>query len=152
MKNAGKEKCNLLKSIRKRIAEKYNLKYHPTECTHQGDCRGTCPACDAELQDLQKQLDAQGIQEVEKDGEKIYIEEVKGKVGGCPEIMVSRGSITSSPGNSPSFWDDDEWQPSDEVLPGNLEPSNDVLPGYLLGGDLEVEEENTADSNEHPGN
>ena len=65
MKNAGKEKCSLLKRIRKRIAEKYNLKYHPTECTHQGDCRGTCPACDAELRDLQEQLDARGIKEVE---------------------------------------------------------------------------------------
>ena len=61
----GKEKCELLKSVRIRIAKKYGLSYSPTECTHEGDCLGTCPMCDAELMDLQKQLDAKGLSDVD---------------------------------------------------------------------------------------
>lgn len=95
MKNAGKEKCSLLKRIRKRIAEKYNLKYHPTECTHQGDCRGTCPACDAELRDLQEQLDARGIKEVELSD--VQIENTGDESGRIPtKELPIRGDISAT--------------------------------------------------------
>ena len=63
--NTGKEKCDLLKKIRLQIAEEYGLSYCPTECTHEGDCLGTCPKCDAELADLQKQLDDKGKSEID---------------------------------------------------------------------------------------
>lgn len=63
----GKDKCNVLREIRKRIAEKYGLTYQPTECHHEGDCAGTCPKCDAELQDLQRQLKEKGIENIEFD-------------------------------------------------------------------------------------
>ena len=62
--NAGKEKCELLRHIRRDVAERYGLEYNPTECTHEGDCSGTCPACDAELRDLERQLRARGIDDV----------------------------------------------------------------------------------------
>ena len=45
----GKDKCKILKKIRKYVAKKYGLDYDPTECNHEGDCKGTCPNCDAEL-------------------------------------------------------------------------------------------------------
>lgn len=61
----GKEKCERLKAIRKHIAEQYGLEYVPTECTHKGECTGTCPKCDAELCDLQEQLDKKGIKEID---------------------------------------------------------------------------------------
>ena len=60
-----KEKCERLKAIRKRIAEQYGLEYVSTECTHKGDCAGTCPKCDAELRDLQEQLDKKGIKDID---------------------------------------------------------------------------------------
>ena len=63
----GKDKCNLLREIRKRIAAKYGLTYKPVECHHRGDCAGTCPKCDAELQDLQRQLKEKGIEHIELD-------------------------------------------------------------------------------------
>lgn len=44
----GKEKCEILKSIRAYVAEKYGLDYTPSECNHWSKCRGTCPKCDAE--------------------------------------------------------------------------------------------------------
>ena len=59
--NRGKEICEKLKSIRKSIAERYGIAYEPAECNHQGDCAGTCPQCDAELKDLQLQLEKRGI-------------------------------------------------------------------------------------------
>lgn len=39
--------------------------YNPEECTNEGECSGTCPKCEAELADLQRQLDARGIKDVE---------------------------------------------------------------------------------------
>lgn len=50
----------MLKTVRREIAEQYGLIYSPTDCSHDGDCPGTCPKCDAELRDLQCQLDAIG--------------------------------------------------------------------------------------------
>ncbi len=60
----GKDKCELLKTIRKDVAEKYDLEYVPEECQYQGDCSGTCPKCEAELVDLQRQLEARGIVDI----------------------------------------------------------------------------------------
>lgn len=53
----GKEKCTLLKSIRCHIAQKNGIDYRPTHCTFQGECKGTCPKCEAELQYLTNELE-----------------------------------------------------------------------------------------------
>ena len=63
----GKEKCKILKDIRSYIAEKYDLSYNAPECNHQGDCPGTCPQCDAELADIQRQLKEKGITDISQD-------------------------------------------------------------------------------------
>lgn len=63
--SAGKEKCDILRRIRQDVAEKYGLNYSPTECNRQGDCSGTCPKCDAELKDLQRQLALRGITDID---------------------------------------------------------------------------------------
>lgn len=52
----GKEKCKALKEIRRQIAEKNDIPYVVSQCTHQGDCRGTCPKCEAELRYLEREL------------------------------------------------------------------------------------------------
>lgn len=57
METAGKKKCELLKKMRMQIALENGIEYSPTMCNHQGDCQGTCPACDAELQYLQSEID-----------------------------------------------------------------------------------------------
>lgn len=56
MNGNGKELCKLLKSIRLKMATMYAIPYHPKECTHEGDCPGTCPQCDAELKYLTKEI------------------------------------------------------------------------------------------------
>lgn len=52
----GKSICNVLKTIRKQVADANEIKYEPRECHHQGECRGTCPACEAEVRYLESQL------------------------------------------------------------------------------------------------
>lgn len=54
----GKEKCRILKEIRKKIASENDIEYVTHECRFQGECRGTCPKCESELKYLEKQLEA----------------------------------------------------------------------------------------------
>lgn len=46
----GKSICKYLKNIRHEVAIQNGLIYNPKECTFEGECRGTCPRCEAELQ------------------------------------------------------------------------------------------------------
>lgn len=52
----GKEKCKALKEIRQKIAQENDIEYVVSECTHKGDCKGTCPKCEAELKYLEREL------------------------------------------------------------------------------------------------
>ena len=52
----GKATCAILKQIRRDIAEKNDIALTIAECTHQGDCPGTCPRCEAEVRILEKAL------------------------------------------------------------------------------------------------
>ncbi|MCR4649743.1 MAG: hypothetical protein K5776_11770 [Lachnospiraceae bacterium] len=53
----GKEKCKALKEIRRKIAENNDIYYAVEECQHKGDCKGTCPKCEAELRYLERELE-----------------------------------------------------------------------------------------------
>jgi len=53
----GKEKCKILKEIRRQIAEKNDIRLVIEECTHKGKCRGSCPRCEAEVRLLERELD-----------------------------------------------------------------------------------------------
>ena len=53
----SKELCSILSNIRKQIAEANGIEYVQTECTHTGPCWGTCPACEQELQELERKLE-----------------------------------------------------------------------------------------------
>lgn len=56
MKNRGKHICNTLKAIRLDIARANGIEYAPCECHHEGDCLGTCPACEAEMRYLEREI------------------------------------------------------------------------------------------------
>ena len=56
MKPNGKNICAALKQVRKRVADTNGIVYAPKECNFEGDCNGTCPACEAEVQYLEHQL------------------------------------------------------------------------------------------------
>ncbi|MBO4324003.1 MAG: hypothetical protein J5845_01215 [Lachnospiraceae bacterium] len=52
----GKDKCRMLKQIRKKIADANDIPYVVEECPHKGECLGTCPKCEAELKKLEEEL------------------------------------------------------------------------------------------------
>ncbi len=52
----GKQKCKILKEIRQRIADENDIPYVTRECGYQGECKGTCPRCESELQYLEREL------------------------------------------------------------------------------------------------
>ena len=53
----GKKKCNILREIRKKIAKENDIPYETEDCTYKGECEGTCPKCDQELDYLESQLE-----------------------------------------------------------------------------------------------
>ena len=52
----GKSICNTLKQIRLDIAHANGIEYTPAPCSHKGDCTGTCPACESEVEYLEKEI------------------------------------------------------------------------------------------------
>lgn len=52
----GKQTCRILKEIRRRIAEANDIEYVTSECRYKGECKGTCPRCEAEVRYLEQQL------------------------------------------------------------------------------------------------
>ena len=52
----GKSVCNTLKQIRLDVARANGIDYVPAPCNHKGDCAGTCPACEREVEYLEKEI------------------------------------------------------------------------------------------------
>ena len=52
----GKRICKTLKELRRRIAEANGLQITIEDCPFTGPCLGTCPRCEAELEELYDQL------------------------------------------------------------------------------------------------
>lgn len=65
----GRDKCELLNEIRQKIALKNNIEFNIEECTYEGDCTGTCPKCERELEYLEMELKKKQYK-----GEKIELE------------------------------------------------------------------------------
>lgn len=57
----GREKCKILKEIRRRIAEVNGIEYVTSECRYKGDCAGTCPKCEGEVRYLEDELRARRL-------------------------------------------------------------------------------------------
>ena len=53
----GKQTCKILKEIRKQIAVENDIEFVTSECTYKGDCKGTCPKCEAEVRYLERELE-----------------------------------------------------------------------------------------------
>lgn len=65
----GKRLCSTLKELRKRIADANEIPFEMEACTHKGDCPGTCPKCEAEVQTLMDAIDKR-----EKQGKPVVME------------------------------------------------------------------------------
>lgn len=56
--NSGRKICDFLKQIRQQAAAKNNILYTPTDCSYEGECIGTCPKCEKELEFLTNHIKA----------------------------------------------------------------------------------------------
>ena len=52
----GKDKCDTLREIRKSIAVANDIQFESQDCTHEGECSGTCPKCEEELGALEGEI------------------------------------------------------------------------------------------------
>ena len=57
----GKIICKQLKSIRRSIAAENDIALEIPECTFEGECNGTCPRCEYELQYLEQELTKRSV-------------------------------------------------------------------------------------------
>ena len=90
----GKTKCEFLKTIRCQVAKKNGIPYTYTECTYQGECRGTCPKCEEELRYLTRELE-----KLKRSGKQVAVAGVAAAVitasaAGCSVIPDSGRNAT----------------------------------------------------------
>lgn len=52
----GKTTCKVLKEVRRKVADANGIPLQERECTHTGDCAGTCPYCESEVRYLEREL------------------------------------------------------------------------------------------------
>jgi hypothetical protein len=91
----GKAICKALKSVRKRIAEANEIDYQPRECHHEGECAGTCPACEAEVRYLERQISMR-----RRAGKAVVIAGLSislGALTGCRQVQRTTGDEKNDP-------------------------------------------------------
>ncbi|MBO4363153.1 MAG: hypothetical protein J5912_02085 [Clostridia bacterium] len=128
MEYYGKKKCRILKQIRAEIAKNNGIDWVVEECPHKGNCRGTCPKCEEEVRELERQLAAR-----RKLGKAIAVTGVAAgialAVSGCGEDKNTtvQGNIVADPGSSVS---EQKIEEEPYVLEGDVEaPREDDFDG-----------------------
>lgn len=53
----GKDICNQLRKVRVEIAKIFGIDFSPADCNHTGNCSGTCPMCEQELDYLERKIE-----------------------------------------------------------------------------------------------
>ncbi len=133
----GKEKCKALKEIRRQIAEKNDIPFAVSQCTHQGDCKGTCPKCESELRYLERELAIrQGL------GKAVAIAGIS--IGACTAFTACSPTDTVTDflqgigaDSKPADIDGDiEIAPADDTIAGLMEDAPDETADDTLAGNV----------------
>ena len=128
----GKKKCEALKKIRQDIAQANAISLDIPPCTHEGDCPGSCPRCEAEVRYLENEL------------KKRRSKGIKVAVAG-----VSAGVIAITASSCNPF--DGTVAGNMQVLAGDvpyMESRTDEVPGSLMPGDEGNSPETEADTDQ----
>jgi hypothetical protein len=130
----GKKKCKILKEIRRQIAMQNDIEYITSECQHKGDCKGTCPKCEAEVRYLEKELEKR-----QKLGRSVAVVGIAAALAvstvGC-EYMPEKPIVDELSGdvagpNGPEF------TMGDYALPGEDVPvDGEMLPPFITVSEL----------------
>lgn len=143
----GKNKCKILKDIRRQIAQENDIALVTSECKYQGDCAGTCPKCEAEVRYLEQEL-----RKRQRAGKAIAVAGIAAAL-----VVSTSGCVASQTGGDPlpdpktsyttQTVPETEWmgvpmQPEDtgdipdptgEPLMGDLIPTEDIVDGEIAG-------------------
>ena len=118
----GKKKCKMLREIRQRIANENEIPYVTEDCKYKGDCKGTCPKCEAELRYLEAQLEKRRSLGKKVTVSALALGMVATGFSGCGQTLA--GMPEPLEGDVPYV----ETDPSagDDVLAGKLLPEDDT--------------------------
>ena len=117
----GKNKCKILREIRRQIAGENDIPFVTEECRYKGDCKGTCPKCESELRYLEEQLEKR-----RRLGRTVTVSAVAlgmmASMGGCGRTTTS--GFIQTEGDVPYV----ETEPSDiaETLLGEIAPTEET--------------------------
>lgn len=116
----GRDKCELLNEIRQKIADENNIEFTIYDCTFEGDCTGTCPKCESELEYLERELEKK-----QNAGEKINLKNIftipeKDEYDDGIDDIDDENVLEGIP------------IPEDEVLMGNVCPPEEQLMGDIV--------------------
>ena len=114
----GKDKCKILKEIRRQIAEQNEIEWVVEECRHKGECKGTCPRCESEVRKLERELDIR-----RRIGKTVAL---IGISTACLTGLVGCGSLSKTP-------------PIDD-LAGAIDVIESTEPVEILDGEIAIEE------------
>lgn len=91
----GKHICGVLKDIRRKIAEANDIELKTSECQFAGECRGTCPKCEAEIRYLENELRARRSM-----GKAVAIAGISAGLFALPACSGNNQSTSSEPTES----------------------------------------------------
>lgn len=130
----GKEKCTLLKQIRREIAESNGIPFQTEECDFDGYCPGYCPKCDEEIRFLDDAINRKALM-----GEKITLSGIS--VDTFDEVYASMEAENNACSNQDNEWD----IPDGPMLAGI---PCDSFENERLAGLMDVDEDDSRSNND----
>ncbi len=124
----GKQTCKILKEIRRQIAAENDIEFVTSECTYKGDCKGTCPKCEAEVRYLERELEKR-----QRLGKAAIF---AGMTLGTAITAASCGPLVQPNAGMPM-------DPNDTIVAADTVRNDSVDEPYLLEGDVLAPEPDT---------
>ena len=139
----GKNKCKILKEIRSKIAKENDIPFITSQCTYQGECKGTCPKCEQELVYLEQQLAKR-----RKLGKMVTVSALAlgfavGSTGCKPRVLEGDVPYVAQTRETQDTYDLlGEPTPADteEVLPSDTEKEPELLEGDVAWSENDTED------------
>lgn len=120
----GKNTCKILKEIRRQIAEANDISYVVSECKFKGECSGSCPKCEAEIEYLEQQLNERRLS-----GKIVRLVGISASVIAMLTPTVTQAASSQFPDNKVTT----SKESKNNTIYGYIEPTA-VFPG----GDMEL--------------